>query len=108
MPFMEFVKQPLIQGDCMFKKVIDICIARLRKRYCGLYPHQLVSAFDGQTSSLYYNDSDTQDTNCIGNWTWSHSIQATRINARFVLYAWFLSRSSVYTDCEFVQFDTIG
>lgn len=67
MPFMEFVKQPLIQGDCMFKKVIDICIARLRKRYCGLYPHQLVSAFDGQTSSLYYNDSDTQDTNCIGN-----------------------------------------
>ncbi|XP_031250817.1 nudix hydrolase 8 [Pistacia vera] len=67
MPLTEFVEQPLIQGDCMFKKVIDICIARLKKRYCGLYPHQLVSTFDGQTSSLYYNDFDAQDTTCASS-----------------------------------------
>ncbi|KAJ4712685.1 Nudix hydrolase [Melia azedarach] len=67
MPLTEFVEQPLIRGDSMFKKIIDICIDRLRKLYCGLYPHQLVSKFDGQTSSLYYNDSNSQDINCIGN-----------------------------------------
>ncbi|KAL5815131.1 hypothetical protein ACOSQ3_025925 [Xanthoceras sorbifolium] len=67
MPLMEFVEQPLIQGDCMFKKIIDICIARLGNRYCGLHPHQVVSAFDGQISSLYYNVHDTQDVNCTGN-----------------------------------------
>ncbi|KAK3224968.1 hypothetical protein Dsin_004830 [Dipteronia sinensis] len=64
MPLMEFVEQPLIQGDCMFKKIIDICIARLGNRYCGLHPHQVVSAFDCQISSLYYNVHDTQDVNC--------------------------------------------
>ncbi|KAI9195094.1 hypothetical protein LWI28_011563 [Acer negundo] len=64
MPLMEFVEQPLIQGDCMFKKIIDICIARLGNHYCGLHPHQVVSAFDCQISSLYYNVHDTQDVNC--------------------------------------------
>lgn len=67
MPLVEFVKQPMIQGDCMFKRVIDICVARLGQRYCGLSAHQLVSTFDGKTSSLYYNVVDTQDINCIGN-----------------------------------------
>lgn len=51
----EFVKQPLIQGDVMFKKIIDICIARMGKRYCGLSVHQLVSKFDSRLSSLYFN-----------------------------------------------------
>ncbi|XP_044484793.1 nudix hydrolase 8-like isoform X2 [Mangifera indica] len=67
MPLMEFVEQPLIQGDSMFKKITDICVARLKKRYCGLFPHQLVSAFDRQTSSLYYNDFDAQDSTCASN-----------------------------------------
>ncbi|KAL2489993.1 Nudix hydrolase 8 [Forsythia ovata] len=31
MPLDEFVEQPLIQGDSMFKKIVEICIARLRK-----------------------------------------------------------------------------
>ncbi|GMI63570.1 nudix hydrolase homolog 8 [Hibiscus trionum] len=67
MPLVEFVEQPLIQQDCMFKKVIDICIARLGKRYCGLSVHQLASTFDGKTSSLYYNVVDSHHNNCIGN-----------------------------------------
>ncbi|XP_044476569.1 nudix hydrolase 8-like [Mangifera indica] len=67
MPLAEFVEQPLIQEDSMFKKVIDISIARLKKRYCGLFPHRLVSTFDGQTSSLYYNDFNTQDPTCASN-----------------------------------------
>lgn len=67
MPLVEFVEQPLIQQDCMFKKVIDICIERLGKRYCGLSVHQVASTFDGKTSSLYYNVIDSQHNNCIGN-----------------------------------------
>ncbi|KAM5573038.1 nudix hydrolase 8 [Rosa sericea] len=64
MPLAEFVEQPLVKEDSMFKKVISICIARLGKRYCGLSSHQVVSKFDGRLSSLYYNVVDTQDFNC--------------------------------------------
>ncbi|KAL6183463.1 PREDICTED: nudix hydrolase 8 [Fragaria vesca subsp. vesca] len=64
MPLAEFVEQPLVKEDCMFKRVISICIARLGKRYCGLSSHQVVSKFDGRLSSLYYNVVDTQDFNC--------------------------------------------
>ncbi|CAB4309926.1 unnamed protein product [Prunus armeniaca] len=64
MPLDEFVEQPLIQEDSMFKKIISICIARLGKRYCGLSSHQVVSKFDGRLSSLYYNVVDAQDFNC--------------------------------------------
>ncbi|CAF2090996.1 unnamed protein product [Brassica rapa] len=67
MPLVEFVEQPMIKGDKMFKRVIEICEARLRHRYCGLSPHRLVSAFDGRPSSLYYNvvdDDDPSHSNC--------------------------------------------
>lgn len=67
MPLVEFVEQPLIQSDSMFKKIIDICLARLRKRYCGLSVHQLVSKFDGRLSSLYFNTVDNSDSNCQAN-----------------------------------------
>ncbi|KAK7330808.1 hypothetical protein VNO77_25009 [Canavalia gladiata] len=67
MPLVEFVEQPLIQEDSMFKKIIDIFIARLGKRYCGLSTHQIVSKFDGMVSSLYYNVMDNEDNNCVGN-----------------------------------------
>ena len=64
MPLVDFVEQPLIQEDCMFKKIIDICIARLGQRYCGLSAHKMVSKFDGKLSSLYYNVVQNQDFNC--------------------------------------------
>ena len=67
MPLFEFVEQPLIKEDRMFKKVIDICIARLGKRYCGLSAHHTVSKFDGKPSTLYYNVVNTAQDNCIGN-----------------------------------------
>ncbi|PON64569.1 Nudix hydrolase 6-like [Parasponia andersonii] len=67
MPLVEFVEQPLIKEDCMFKKVIDICMARLGKRYCGLSSHQLVSKFDGKPSTLYYNVMETHNSYCIGD-----------------------------------------
>ncbi|XP_031099143.1 nudix hydrolase 8 [Ipomoea triloba] len=67
MPLVEFVEQPLIQSDSMFKKIIDICLARLRKRYCGLSVHQLVSKFDGRLSSLYFNTVENSDSNCQAN-----------------------------------------
>ncbi|KAL0324512.1 UNVERIFIED_CONTAM: Nudix hydrolase 8 [Sesamum calycinum] len=67
MPLDEFVNQPLIQGDSMFKKIIEICIARLGKRYCGLSVHQLVSKFDGKTSSLYFNIVEDQNADCQVN-----------------------------------------
>ncbi|KAA8522189.1 hypothetical protein F0562_012862 [Nyssa sinensis] len=51
MPLDEFVEQPLIQGDSMFKKIIDICIARLGKRYCGLSVHKM---FLASNSYLYW------------------------------------------------------
>lgn len=66
MPLSEFVEQPCIQGDNMFKKIIDICIARLGKRYCGLAAHQVISKFDGGSSSLYYNVVEPEDFNCQG------------------------------------------
>lgn len=59
MPLEEFLEQPLIQGDSMFKKIIDICIARLGQRYCGLSAYQVISKFDGKQSSLYYNVTDS-------------------------------------------------
>ncbi|RDX99397.1 Nudix hydrolase 8, partial [Mucuna pruriens] len=67
MPLVEFVKQPLIQEDSMFKKIVDIFIARLGKRYCGLSTHRVVSKFDGMVSSLYYNVIDNEDNHCVGN-----------------------------------------
>lgn len=69
MPLDEFVEQPLVKDDSMFKKVISICIARLGKRYCGLSSHQVVSKFDGRLSSLYYNVVDTPDFNCSSCWS---------------------------------------
>ncbi|KAL1213984.1 Nudix hydrolase 8 [Cardamine amara subsp. amara] len=71
MPLVEFVEQPMIREDKMFKRVIEICEMRLRQRYCGLSPHRLVSTFDGKPSSLYYNVVDDNDdpshSNCIAN-----------------------------------------
>ncbi|KAL1830202.1 hypothetical protein DCAR_0209625 [Daucus carota subsp. sativus] len=64
MPLVDFVQQPLSRGDRMFKKIIDICIARLGERYCGLSVHPVVSVFDGKLSSLYYNVVDAEDSNC--------------------------------------------
>lgn len=64
MPLVDFVKQPLSRGDRMFKKIIDICIARMGERYCGLSVHPVVSVFDGKLSSLYYNIVDDKDSNC--------------------------------------------
>ncbi|KAI6702312.1 hypothetical protein NL676_011448 [Syzygium grande] len=61
MPLVEFVEHQLIQGDRMFKKVIDIYIARMRKQYCGLSAHQSASKFDGKESNLYYHVLDSQD-----------------------------------------------
>ncbi|KAI3844042.1 hypothetical protein MKX03_007060 [Papaver bracteatum] len=66
MSLKEFIEQPLIQEDGMFKKILDICIARLGKRYCGLLPHQVISKFDGGSSSLYYNVVEAQTSNCLG------------------------------------------
>ncbi|XP_042510888.1 nudix hydrolase 8-like [Macadamia integrifolia] len=66
MPLTEFLEQPVIREDNMFKKMIDICIARLGKHYCGLAAHQVVSKFDGKSSSLYYNVVEATDFNCLG------------------------------------------
>ncbi|KAJ0961617.1 hypothetical protein J5N97_001114 [Dioscorea zingiberensis] len=65
-PLAEFIEQPCIQDDNMFKKIIDICMARLGKRYCGLSAHHLISNFDGKISTLYYNVVEPQDLNCQG------------------------------------------
>lgn len=73
MPLVDFVEQPLIQEDSMFKKIVDIFIARLGKRYCGLSTHQVVSKFDGMVSSLYYNVIDNADNNCVGKWRLEHA-----------------------------------
>ncbi|CAL1375920.1 unnamed protein product [Linum trigynum] len=69
MPLEDYLAQPLINGDIMFKKILDICIARLGKRYCGLTAHQVVSTFDDRQSCLYYNVVDIQNgnDNCIGH-----------------------------------------
>ncbi|XP_021969046.1 nudix hydrolase 8 isoform X1 [Helianthus annuus] len=64
MALREFVEQPLIKGDNMFKKIIDMCIARMGKRYCGLSVHKVVSKFDNRLSSLYYNVVDDQRLGC--------------------------------------------
>lgn len=66
MPVVEFVKQPWIQEDSMLKKVTDIFIARMGKKYCGLNAHHLISKFDDRSSTLYYNVINTQDSNCTG------------------------------------------
>ncbi|KAM3389011.1 hypothetical protein ACQJBY_011257 [Aegilops geniculata] len=63
-PLEEFVKQPFIQEDHMFQKIMDICIQRLRKCYCGLTAHNVVSKFDGRQSTLYYNVGEPEDVNC--------------------------------------------
>ncbi|KAJ1280256.1 hypothetical protein BS78_04G217000 [Paspalum vaginatum] len=51
----EFMEQPFVQDDHMFRKISDIWVRRLRRRYCGLTAHHVVSKFDGGTSTLYYN-----------------------------------------------------
>lgn len=66
MPLAEFTKQPFIQDDKMFKKIINICTARLGKLYCGLVAHQVISKFDGRSSSLYYTVEEPQEFECKG------------------------------------------
>lgn len=61
MPLVEFVEQPTVRGDQLFRAIIDICIQRLSKRYCGLSAHHLISKFDGKSSCLYYNVLDVPD-----------------------------------------------
>uniref|UniRef100_A0A6N2MTN0 Nudix hydrolase domain-containing protein n=1 Tax=Salix viminalis TaxID=40686 RepID=A0A6N2MTN0_SALVM len=67
MPLVEFVAQPLIQEDGLFKKIVDICMARLGKHYCGLLPRQVVSKFDGRSSCLYHNVIDAGNVTYNGN-----------------------------------------
>ncbi|KAL6634860.1 hypothetical protein ACP70R_027531 [Stipagrostis hirtigluma subsp. patula] len=55
MPLVEFMEQPFIQDDHMFRKIAGICVWRLGNRYCGLTAHHVVSRFDGGTSTLYYS-----------------------------------------------------
>ncbi|KAL2903130.1 Nudix hydrolase 8 [Bienertia sinuspersici] len=57
--------KPWIQEDSMLKRVTDIFIARMGKKYCGLNAHHLISKFDDRSSTLYYNVVNTQDINCI-------------------------------------------
>ncbi|RLN09578.1 nudix hydrolase 8-like [Panicum miliaceum] len=66
MPLPEFMEQPFIQEDHMFRKISDICVQRLRRRYCGLTAHHVVSKFDGGASTLYYNVAEPErgDTSC--------------------------------------------
>ncbi|TVU28978.1 hypothetical protein EJB05_20519, partial [Eragrostis curvula] len=60
MPLAEFIRQPFVQDDHMFRKIADICVQRLRNRYCGLTAHNVVSKFDGGTSTLYYNAAEPE------------------------------------------------
>lgn len=64
MPLGEYLKQQQIQEDLLFKKITEICVARLGKNYCGLAVHKLASKFDGNMSSLYFNIIDKHDSNC--------------------------------------------
>ncbi|KAL8150848.1 hypothetical protein V2J09_020656 [Rumex salicifolius] len=65
MPFQEFVAQSQVQEDSMFRKVIDVFIARVGKLHtCGLYPHEHMSKFDGGSSTLYHIDVEDQGLNC--------------------------------------------
>ncbi|KAK9716324.1 hypothetical protein RND81_06G225500 [Saponaria officinalis] len=70
MPLVEFVEQPWIQDDSMFKKVTDIFIAKMGKKYCGLHAHHLISKFDDRSSTLYYNVVKTEhdSSNCKGSY----------------------------------------
>ncbi|CAL5020536.1 unnamed protein product [Urochloa decumbens] len=66
MPPPEFMEQPFVQDDHMFRKISDICVQRLRRRYCGLTAHHVVSRFDGGASTLYYNAAEHErgDPSC--------------------------------------------
>ncbi|KAJ0728617.1 putative hydrolase [Helianthus annuus] len=77
MALREFVEQLLIKGDNMFKKIIDMCIARIGKRYCGLSVHKVVSKFDNRLSSLYYNAVDDQRLGCSSHDSCSTSCTST-------------------------------
>lgn len=66
MPLAEFLAQPRIRGDRMFKEILDMCVARLGKRYCALSSHTVVSKFDGKASTLYYNAIEAEE-NCQGS-----------------------------------------
>jgi hypothetical protein len=55
MPLPEWMEQPFIQDDHMFRKISEICMQRPRRHYCGLTAHHVVSKFDGGTPTLYYN-----------------------------------------------------
>ena len=55
MPLLEFMVQPFVQEDNMFRKISDICVQRLRRRYRGLTAHRVVSKFDAGASTLYYS-----------------------------------------------------
>jgi hypothetical protein len=57
MPLPEWMEQPFIPEDHMFRKISEICMQRLRRRYCGLTAHHVVSKFDGRASALYYTTS---------------------------------------------------
>ncbi|KAI4303274.1 hypothetical protein MLD38_038924 [Melastoma candidum] len=59
MPLAEFVEQPLIKGDGMFKKVTDICLARVRRQYCGLLPFITTSCRQKIITTV-------KDYNCLG------------------------------------------
>ena len=66
MPLREFMEQPFIQEDHMFRKISDICVQRLRRRYRGLTAHHVVSKFDGGASTLYYSVAEPErgDLSC--------------------------------------------
>lgn len=63
MPIRDFAAQPISQRSELFKRIIDLCQAKLDKNYTGFSPVSLSSSFDSKPPYLYMNTRDLHHTN---------------------------------------------
>ncbi|CAO2835753.1 unnamed protein product [Amaranthus hypochondriacus] len=62
MPIRDFAAQPISQRSELFKRIIDLCQAKLDKNYTGFSPVSLSSSFDNKPPYLYMNTRDLHHT----------------------------------------------
>ncbi|CAN6460227.1 unnamed protein product [Victoria cruziana] len=60
----EFMEQTMLQKDDMLTNIMNICVARLCQQYRGLSTAQIVSTYDGKSSSLYFNLANKNEGPC--------------------------------------------
>lgn len=62
MPLEEYRKQDIVKKEGVFKRIFDICIAKVDGSYSGFSPVSTRSNFSDQSIFFYINETDLKQS----------------------------------------------